>query len=183
MQNSSHDGHEAVLHYSFTAQDSLGVFGMVDPEDDSTHGGLQWSHLLYRHNTENSQANVYLQTTLGAVEGTRQTVGNQKTNLHLGGGLMADWESREWLVSYMVHGVEAGAVETKLQHTARVGMAPYVAEFGGFHTWLMLQLDYNPEDRDPYVITPFVRFFTGPYLLELGMSDGGNGMVNTVIRF
>ena len=65
----------------------------------------------------------------------------------------------------------------------RVGIAPYIAESGSFHTWLMLQTDHFPEDRRPWTVTPIIRVFKDEYLVEAGVANNGHPLFNLMITF
>jgi hypothetical protein len=60
-----------------------------------------------------------------------------------------------------------------------------VGDFGDVHTWLMLQIDHNPteKDNDHFTFTPLVRLFYDTHLLETGYSDKDKLMFNYIKRF
>lgn len=67
--------------------------------------------------------------------------------------------------------------------SARVGVAPYVGDYGDLHTWLMLEVEHNPEADDKFTLTPLVRLFKDVHLVEAGMGDDGSVLFNWVIRY
>lgn len=84
-----------------------------------------------------------------------------------------------------VYAVEGMAMS---EQSARVGLAPYVAEFGALHTWLMLQVDQRPqalidEGMEEFTVTPLLRFFKGPVLIEIGWSTNNEALFNFTYRF
>lgn len=182
LSENSHMGNEVTLHYSFTSSDSLGAFAGFNNEEETRYSGMRWTHLVSRKNTKDSQANLYVIGAVGAIEGETPT-DDSKTNMLLSSGVMADWETRRWLVAYHLMGNYAGDIKTDVMQTARVGVAPYIAEFGSIHTWLMLQLEHEPSMRDEFTVTPLVRVFTGPHLAEFGISNHGDALANYIVRF
>lgn len=129
---------------------------------------LQLNLLLRRWNNPGSQANFYLKAGAGIAyeDGDRNGAAY--------GGIAADWETRRWYLSYENEFLTAGDIYSKASHKARAGVAPYVGDAGDIHTWLMLQTEYTPSEDDPVTVTPLIRLFKGPTLLEAGAPlDGG----------
>lgn len=165
----------AMLLYSPTAKFSVGPFLDHYRETNGELYGLQANYLAKRWNMPDSQGNLFLLSGLG-----------RTSDAEFGGyaGLEADWEDRRYYVSYENRYTFAGDdVKQEYQQKARVGIAPYVAEYGGLHTWLMLQVDHMPEDKDHVTVTPLVRIFKDAYLGELGMSNHGEMMFNLTVTY
>ncbi|MEZ0260101.1 MAG: hypothetical protein ACAH80_03785 [Alphaproteobacteria bacterium] len=176
MAMTMNDGfaNSAALLYSPTATTAIGPFVDYYRDTDETLGGLQFNWLAHRWNNPDSQGNLYLLSGAGARDGGA------------GGylGMEADWEDRRYYVSYENRYTDAGEdVKEEFQQKARVGIAPYVAEAGQLHTWLMLQVDHTPEDDDNWRATPLVRLFKGPYLGEGGISNRGEVLFNFTATF
>ncbi|MBK8197816.1 MAG: hypothetical protein IPK75_05545 [Acidobacteria bacterium] len=166
-------------HYSPTATDSIGLYVEQNWDMDQTFTGLQYNRLVRRWNAPQSQGNVYFK--LGA--GVADPFEGGDAELASFAGLAADWETRRLFVSYDVRARDFGPDES-VSHSARIGAAPYVAEFGDLHTWLMLQVDNNPEADEPVTLTPLVRLFQGPFLLEAGYTlEEEEFLLNWVWRF
>jgi hypothetical protein len=69
-------------------------------------------------------------------------------------------------------------------HAARAGVAPYVANFGALHTWIMVQVENNPKADNPVTVTPLLRFFRGPLLVEIGYTlEDERALFNWTYRF
>ena len=79
--------------------------------------------------------------------------------------------------------VHAGAIEQHITQKARLGVAPYVGDYGDLHTWLMLQVDHHPKQSDNITFTPMVRLFKSETLVEAGLSDDGDVLFNWILRF
>lgn len=167
------------VHYSPSPTDSIGLYTERIREDGAVFAGLQYNRLLHRRNTRQSQANVYLKLGAGL---TRPESGSLDEPAAFA-GLAADWETRRYFVSYEMRArdyVSSGSVT----HAARIGIAPYLGEFGDLHSWIMLQAEAAPSDRDTVKLTPLLRFFTGPALLEAGYTlQEERFLLNWIYRF
>lgn len=164
------------VHYSPNVNNSIGMVYIDLREDQVELAGLQWNHLLYRKNTKNSQGNLYLMSQFG---------GTIQRNTQLWGHLTlaGDWETRRYFTSYrggLFYGDDLS--DGEFAHYARVGIAPYLGDYGDFHTWLMLQIEHRPERDDQMIVTSLVRFFKGVYLVEFGVNDRGDFLFNGIIR-
>ena len=71
-----------------------------------------------------------------------------------------------------------------MRHSARVGVAPYIGDFGDLHTWFMLQVDNQPDMDEPLRTTPLVRFFYNVQLIEIGYTvETEEILFNWIVRF
>ena len=178
MQKNDADSHSVHLHYSPTFRYSIGFKDEFWQREHWRFHGMQLNYLAKRWNRRASQANLYVKSGLGAIDSDR-------FNNALGGfvGMAADWENRRFFTSYANRLYDAGPVNQFFTQHARVGIAPYIGDYGDIHTWLMLQVDHQPEQSDPIVLTPLVRLFKHEYLTEIGVSEAGKLLMNLVIRF
>ena len=168
----------ASLVYSPTATTGIGPFFDHYRDTDGELAGISLNWLARRWNNRDSQGNFYLLSGFGVASGTgRQRAGGYA-------GMEADWEDRRYYISYENRYTAAGEdVRQEFQQKGRLGIAPYVAEAGGVHTWLMLQADHTPEDQDNWTVTPLVRVFKGDYLAEAGVSNRGTFLFNLMITY
>ena len=176
------DKHAMHLHYSPTAKMSLGYKLEYWRDQDFTINALQMNNLLKRWNGKDSQANIYLKSGLGMAYSDAGDFDHEK-DLAAFSGIAMDWENRRFFASYENRYTEAGDIANFFTQSARVGVAPYVGDYGDLHTWLMLQVDHKPESRDHVTVTPLVRMFKGVHLGEAGISDKGDVMFNYIIRY
>lgn len=136
----------------------------------------QLNVLLKRWNEAESQANLYLsgayglENTAGASSGAALVV------------IEADWESRRYYISGKYQAIRLGTGPLDYAR-ARVGYAPYLAEFNELHTWLMMQAEYQPNIFGSVHVTPLLRFFYQNVLWEVGASTTGNWMFNFMVHF
>ena len=169
--NSSH------IHYSPTAKYSVG-WRHEYLRDASAHvDSAQLNNLIKRWNKKGEQANLYLKSGVGVVYEDGDFEPAAFT------GVATDWETRRWFVSYENRFFHAGDVDKFVKHKARVGVAPYIGDYGDLHMWLMVQGDYDAGGTDSFSATPLVRFFKGPVLFEAGYNLDDGVQVNYIHRF
>lgn len=178
MQMNDMDMNGIHIHYSPTAKYSIGYKGEYWRDEEWQFHGLQLNNLVKRWNRPASQANFYLKSGVGIVHSK-----DNRVDLAAFTGVSLDWEDRRFFTFYENRYYKAGEVDTFFSQKARVGIAPYLGDYGDLHTWLMLQLDHNPDKDDHLTITPLVRLFKGEYLVELGLSEDGEGLLNLIVRF
>lgn len=178
IQNDS-SRNAAQLDYTFTPTLALGVRSEYDRDDRYQILSFTMNNRLWRGNYPDAQANLYLLSGIGYAFDN----GSNESSPAAFTGIEADWENRRFFTSYENKITYAGEVDKKFSQSARVGVAPYVAEAGALHTWFMLQADHRPESDDVFTVTPLVRFFKGTHLLEAGMSNTGTVLFNYTHQF
>lgn len=179
MQMNNGDYASIHAHYSPTFRDSIGLYSERNWSEDWHFTGVQYNRLLKRWNEKNSQANVYLKGSVGQAD----PFGEGGAELAGFVGIGADWETRRWFTSYEARAYDLGFDQTARQ-SARIGVAPYIGDYGDLHTWLMLQVDNHPESETPTTLTPLVRFFYNVQLLEIGYTpETERFMANWIVRF
>ncbi len=176
------DLNSAHIHYSPNANYSVGYKFEYWRDREFTFNGVQVNNLLKRWNMPASQANLYLKSGLGIAYSDKDGF-DHETSAAGFTGLAADWENRRFFTSYENRYTEAGEIDDFYQQSARIGVAPYIGDYGDLHTWLMLQVDHAPENDHSITVTPLVRLFKGVHLLEGGVSNQGEILFNYVIRY
>jgi hypothetical protein len=157
-------------HYSPTSKYSLGIEILEDRYREEDYSYLRFTYLLNRKNTEKSQRNLYFQSGV-STDGLR----NHFYGIH------GDWETRRWYAGF-------GAKQIKSQKPSltdtffQFGIAPYLGEYGDFHTWLMLKTRKNSLDGEWHSY-PVLKVFKGKTLLELGYSKNAYWDVHLMHRF
>lgn len=182
MQNNDMDAHTLHVHYSPTAKYSIGYKAEYWRKEDWQFHGAQLNYLVKRWNAPASQANFYLKSGAGVAYSDYQSFDGEAEPAAFT-GIALDWEDRRWFTSYENRAYYAGDIDKFFMQKARVGVAPYIGDYGDIHTWLMLQVDHNPSADDEITFTPLVRMFKGEYLAEAGVSDNGDVLFNWIIRF
>lgn len=179
MAMTMNDGmeHSALAGYSPTATDYVGLRADYLREDDAWMTTVNYNRLLKRWNAPGSQANLFVTSGVGEAF--------QSNDQSLAGwvGMEADWENRRYYVSYENRFIAASAIDEQFMQRARVGIAPYIAAYDDVHTWLILQVDHRPRNRDQLMVTPLVRLFTTDVLGEAGISTEGDVLFNLTTQF
>lgn len=165
------------IHYSPTATYSVGVRHEYLRGSKANVDTAAVNYLIKRWNMPAAQANLYIKSGAGIAYDDGEYDPAAYT------GFAADWENRRFFTGYENRFFWADQTEKFIKHKARVGVAPYVGDYGDLHTWLMLQADYDAGADDNFSVTPLVRFFKGPALLEAGYNLDDGALFNFVYRF
>lgn len=182
MQFNDASQYALLTHYSPTARYALGYLAVWWREAEYQAHALQVNHLLKRWNQPDAQANIYLKSGLGVAVDNRDRY-QRSTEPYAFSGLAIDWENRRWFTMYENSYRSAGDFDEHFNQSATLGLAPYVGEYGDLHTWLMVKTEHQPGQDDKVMVTPFVRFFKGTWLWEVGVSDEGDVLFNWIKRF
>ena len=178
MQENDETGHTLSLDYTIDPKLAVGLYAKKESGDkDFTTVGPQVNYLVKRWNMPDGQANIFGMT--GA--GVSQWHGDDQFSAWT--GILADYETRRIFTSYEVRGMYAGDFEKSVWQRARVGFAPYLANYDDLNTWFMVQVDHHPAKEDNVVVTPLVRFFYKTTLVEAGYSSNDHVMFNWVLQF
>lgn len=176
------DRNSVHVHYSPTAKTSIGYKYEHWRDKDYDLHAVQMNNLLKRWNNPDSQANIYLKSGVGIVDtkGDRYQDDNELAGFT---GISMDWEDRRFFTSYENRFTKAGDIDDFFMQSARVGVAPYIGDYGDLHTWVMLEVEHQPEADDHFTFTPMVRMFKDVHLAEFGVSDNGDVLFNYVYRY
>jgi hypothetical protein len=178
MFGTSGDVQNLEFYRSYSARAAWGLHAMrFDDDDDEVFTGIQHNWLLKRWNLPSAQANIY--SGIGA--GLAGEVGDGAAPAGIG-FFRADYETRRIYTALDAKLVESEDVSRGV-FSAAVGIAPYKAEFDQLNTWLILQVEHVTGMEDKIDIIPKVRFFKGPYFLELGSTLSGKPVINFMIHF
>ena len=171
------DSNSSHIHYSPSAKHSIGWRHEYMRNAGAHVDTIQLNNLLKRWNLRKEQANLYLKSGVGVARDNGDYSPAAFT------GLATDWETRRYFTSYENRFFWSDDSEKFAKHKARVGIAPYVGDYGDLHTWLMLQTDYDAGEKDRFSVTPLVRFFKGSTLIEAGYNFDNGIQANFIQRF
>lgn len=169
--NSSH------IHYSPSIYTSIGWRHEYLRDTKAHVDAIQMNNLLKRWNKPNEQANFYIKSGIGVARDDGEYEPAAFT------GIAVDWETRRYFTSYENRFFWADDIDKFAKHKARVGVAPYVGDYGDLHTWVMLETEYQPGAEDDFSVTPLVRFFKDTTMLEAGYNFDGAVQLNFIQRF
>lgn len=179
-QNSAH------IHYTTDPRHSIGLRLRYDREGDFTFTGAQLNRLLKRWNKVDSQANLYGRFAFGQINDNLDSSEmrlKRESDEGIFIGVSGDWETRRYFVSASAEHWDNGRFGEVSSYHGRLGIAPYIANTGALHTWIMVEGHHRPENRDKVAGSALLRFFKGPALLELGIDDRGEPLLNYIHRF
>lgn len=182
LSNYDDDSFASLVHYTPHRAFSLGYRYEYFKDREWHYNGLQLNFLAKRWNNPDSQANFYVLSSIGNAYSNYKDLDDEKETAGFI-GMATDWEDRRFFVSYENRYVQAGSIAESFAQKARVGVAPYIEEFGGLHTWLMLELNHNNQRDEDVTLTPLVRFFKGNVMTEFGWTIDGGAMANLRILF
>ncbi len=165
--------------YTITPTLGLGLQNEYDHEIDYQLHSLAITNRLWRGNYPDSQANLFLLSGIGYARADGG--GNEAAAAYT--GILADWEDRRFYTEYQNRYIHAGDVNREYTQKARIGVAPYIAESGALHTWLILQVDHKPEADDPIKVTPIVRLFQGSTMIEAGINEDAEPLFHFMYQF
>lgn len=170
-------------HYTITPQFSLGYKGEYMRDEEWQFHGAQLVWLVKRWNRPASQANFYFKAA-GGFAYSDYGLFRRKIEPAGFGGLAVDWEDRRFFVSYANEAYYAGDLDQFFMQRGRVGIAPYIGDYGDVHTWIMVEVQHRPFRRtEELSIVPLVRVFWKDYLFEAGASHRGDFLINAMIVF
>ena len=178
MQENDETGHTLSLDYTIDPKLAVGLYAKKETGGDGfVTIGPQVNTLIKRWNFPGAQGNIFNMS--GA--GVSRLDGDDEFSAWT--GFLADYETRRIFTSYEARFMYAANIETSAWQRARVGFAPYVANYEDLNTWFMLQVDHHPAKDETLVVTPLVRFFYKTTLIEAGYSSNDHVMFNWVLQF
>jgi hypothetical protein len=171
------DSNSINLQYSPTATYSVGYTGEYLRNDNAKLHVAQINLLLKRWNNPDSQGNFYMESGVGIMDSKKHITPAAFT------GITTDWEDRRFLVSYRNRIMAGQDVTEDFTQWGRVGIAPYIGDYGDLHTWMMVELRHSPENKDPVTATPLIRLFKDTNMIEMGVSNQGKITFNFMKQF
>jgi len=178
MQENDETGHSISADYTITPRFAVGWYDKWEESGKlySEHGP-EFNSLIKRWNLPDGQANIFNSTGAGvAIDGSKNR-GAAWTDF------LADYETRRIFSSYEIRAMYADSIESSIWQRARIGFAPYAANYNDVATWFMLQVDDHPNKNDTLVVTPLVRLFYKTMLAEIGYSSNNRLMLNWELQF
>lgn len=147
------------------------------PDGRMNYYAPQLNYLVKRWNETNSQANIYVYGSYGFANFLDQTDSASQV------GFEVDAESRKHYISVQYEKMWTSIGPDMDILKARLGIAPYEAEFNEVASWFMIQYQYHPFLVKQHVVTPLVRMFYKSFLFEGGVSTEGDWMTNFMFHF
>lgn len=167
------------ITYSFRPDAAVAarIMRFETPEGKMQYLAPQFDYLAKRWNETDYQANLYFYGGYGVMAADNTTRGAGLA------GFEADAESRKYFISTKYEKMWADLGPDYYHAEARVGVAPYEAEFNEIASWFMIQYQYNPALIKKFSLTPLARVFYRNFLFEMGVSTDGDWMFNSMFHF
>lgn len=168
--------------YSFTPRWATGLnhWRFTKGEKNTEMGLARLNRLLWRHNGEDSQANLYFLSGIGMVDSEIERKGTREVYM---GGFEADWETRTLYTALKYYYFSSPALTDISMAQARIGFSPFESGFENLQSWFMVQAMVMPEVEPNVIITPMLRFFYKNVLWEMGSSIRGEWMLNLMVHY
>ena len=134
---------------------------LEDRNSNETFALINNNFLAKRWNNRNSQANLYLLSSVGLDTKNSKSMGTI--------GLHGDWEDRQFMVMQML---EYYSYSRAVVSNTRFAYSPYIADYSKTSTWLIAH--YRVEfsnDKYSYMFFPVLRLFKKNYLVEIGFNQ------------
>ena len=84
-------------------------------------------------------------------------------------GIHGDWETRRWFIGFGYKKISHDSIDYE-DKFIQFGLAPYLGEYGDFHTWIMVKSKKNILSEN-WSTFPVLKFFKGNFLIEFGYND------------
>ena len=145
---------------------------LEDRKSNETFALLNNNFLAKRWNNRNSQANLYLLSSVGF--NTKNSKGMGTVGIH------GDWEDRKFMVMQML---EYYSHNSAVVSNTRFAYSPYTVDYSKTSTWLIAhyRIEYS-DSKYSYMFFPIVRLFKKNYLVEIG-SNGDNAFLSFMTHF
>lgn len=168
--------------YSFSPKWTTGInhWRFTRDEKNTEMGLARLNHLLWRHNGDDSQANIYLLSGVGVVDSEIER--RQTDDIYMG-GFEVDWETRTLFTALKFYQFASPGVTDINMTQARIGFSPFEAPFEQLQSWFMLQAMLMEKVEPEVIITPMLRFFYKNVLWEIGSSTRGEWMLNLMVHY
>tara|TARA_Y100000389_G_C17469812_1_gene529288 strand:+ start:4622 stop:5260 length:639 start_codon:yes stop_codon:yes gene_type:complete len=179
MQKNSSRHNSIHIHYSPSYKYSVGYKGRYFRDEKMWLNGLQLNNLVKRWNEPDSQSNIYLKSSIGNVRS------GSHDDIYAFIGSAFDYETRRYYVSYEnIYYKSHNNLIDNFEQDLNIGIAPYIANYGNLHSWIILQINHIPTNNNQELTyTPYLRFFKSSFLTELGYSSNNRVIFNFIKRF
>lgn len=170
MSNTDNMRDTFYYHYSPTYKYSLGLEAVKDDYFKTDFSYFRLTYLLNRKNTLYSQRNLYFQSGVSS-----KGLNNNFIGVH------GDWETRRWFIGFGYKKVSNDIIEYD-DKFLQLGVAPYLGEYGDFHTWVMVKSKKN-DLLESWSTFPVLKFFKGNFLIEFGYNNKTEWDSHVMYRF
>ena len=170
MLNTGEQSDNIYWHYTPNINYSIGLDYQQDKVSNEYFPSARFTYLVNRKNTATSQRNLYVKTGVGLTNGDNHFY-----------ALTGDWETRRLFVGFSAKQI-SGVGYDLFEQSVKVGIAPYLGDYGDLHTWLMIETKKNDLD-DKRTTYPVLRLFKSGALVEVAYHRSTDWTVHLMYRF
>ena len=171
-----------LLHYSPSSKYSLGYKVEYWNDKEFWINALNLNYLFKKINSRKSQFNLYFNSSLGILYSDFKE--NKAKNEYVTTlNISTDWETRSKFISYSAEYKKSADIVDLLIQKARIGLTPYIANYGKIHTWLMYEINYMNVDKGDIKSAAILRLFKSTHLFETGIDEDKNFLFNYIKLF
>jgi hypothetical protein len=184
-ENRSHQN-ESMVSYTMTRRLAAGMHLSTFRDDHAEfiYAAPMSNVLLGRWNEENQQSNFYFSAGYGRYwQRLMNESDDAKTAFYSPVVILdADTESRTIYASVHHERINFNDAQGPLAYSRfRIGLSPYLADYGSLHSWALIQWDYD-HWRQKGSVSTLLRFFFRNVLWEMGVSYQGQIQFNWAIE-
>ena len=182
MSFNDYQSSSLLVHYTPSSKYSLGYNVEYWNYKEYWINNLNLNYLLKRINTKKSQANFYFKSGIGLLYTDFKENENKKEYV-INLNFSTDWETRSKFISYSSELIKSENIANIFMQKARLGFAPYIANYGEIHTWLLYELNYMSVSQKNLKSAAIFRFFKSTNLVEVGLDEDKTALLNYIKRF
>jgi len=157
-------------HYTPNINYSIGLDYQQDKISNEYFPSARFTYLLNRKNTAASQRNLYIKTGVGLT--------NADNHFY---ALTGDWETRRLFAGFSAKQV-SGIGYDLFEQSAKIGIAPYLGDYGDLHTWLMVETKKD-DLEDKRTTYPVLRLFKSGAMVEVAYHRSTDWTLHLMYRF
>ncbi len=173
---------ETFANYALTPRDALGVGALWMQSDDKRLvrkvADINYTRLLSRWNLPDAQANIWLQTGLGAVQGNDFS----GTRTLVSPGVQVDYETTRLYLAANARLYRATGINHDYA-SVRAGFSFYEVDYDEVQPWFIVEARRMRGLSDKVEITPMLRLIHNRYFVEAGVNNSKQARFNFMYIF
>jgi hypothetical protein len=173
---------ETFANYALTPRDAVGAGALWMQSDDKTKvrkvADINYTRLLNRWNLPDAQANVWLQTGLGSVQGSDFS----GTRTLVSPGIQIDYETTRLYLAANARLYRAKGINHDYA-SVRAGFSFYEVDYDEVQPWFILEARRMRGLSDKVEITPMLRLIHKRYFMEAGVNTGAGNAKQARFNF
>ena len=176
---------EAGFNYAITSRDALGLthleFRSDNHKDKREVDTLNYTRLLSRCNSTDSQSNIWLFMGIGEIRGS---IGNQSIDSKFiaSPGFQFDYETRR-IYFAATHKLYQASNLNHDTTSIRAGFSFYEADYDQTQPWFILETKYTNQISDKIEVIPMLRLINKNIFVEVGVNNSGQPRLNLMYTF